>query len=829
MQTQHIEFLQLLNGQVQFVVPRWQRRYCWQQSDIERLVEDILAIADATEQATHYAGTLLTFPEPGPPGVLPTHRLVDGQQRLTTVSILLACIAAKLGPDGKCGHWDSEFIRYHRLTNAGIKSDKHRRKLRLQDGDEEEYRSGLAGNPTGAGAVAQAWRIAHRLVGRYETARLLAGLEKLQVVSIALGSSDDPQQIFESLNATGRPLTESEKVKNWLLIGLEEEEQGELHDRYWKSIEQALGAEHSSQPIDMFLRDVMRWRTGEVQGTDKTYEQFRRWSLRMGRTADRPSLCKELARLAPLYGKLTGTSGKHSSTEVSKELRHLREMGFDVHRPLTLRMLDEASGGSTPEISSEELAGAVGAIGTWITRLWLSGRPTAGMNKGIAELAFGAGPADPENFAQSWIDRIRRLRNQRIGAPRDQEVIEGIQGRKAYGGSATKSAFAVLCELMEQDELQGEAPSRQSLTIEHIMPQKLTDQWKRYLGDNAIEVHSQYRDQLANLTLSGSVPNATMGTDPFDVKRKVYSESSIRMTRRLAQEAEWNAETLERRSEDLAYRALLRWPWHDDADQSDEAPLIRWQIADGPWHSEPTGRQSILNLTSALLDLDSDNVHRLQGTAITSNIHPASRYPSGSKVGGCSMVAIPGHAEWVINPYEQHYVAYAKRCQQLGQRCGVAVEVELRAGGVTVTEEFWTFLMESTGGVPGQKENWRGGSQRSTSCNEFGDCIGFYIGNPDTLWLNIRAGIEEPVTSQERMRQFSWDIQEQLPDQRLSEDVLDAAKAGRSIRVERSWTRDNRDDWAEVAQWIEDQFERLRSILAAPHLEEVKNPSTLSS
>lgn len=99
MQPLHIKFLNLLNGDVQYVVPRWQRRYCWGQSDIERLFDDLMAIAIAGPESSHYGGTLLTFPEPGAAGVLSTFRIVDGQQRLTTVSILLACIAAKLERD----------------------------------------------------------------------------------------------------------------------------------------------------------------------------------------------------------------------------------------------------------------------------------------------------------------------------------------------------------------------------------------------------------------------------------------------------------------------------------------------------------------------------------------------------------------------------------------------------------------------------------------------------------------------------------------------------------------------------------------------------------
>ena len=136
-----IKFLEPLNGQVQYVVPRWQRRYFWGQSDIERLVEDLVTISVAGSNSTHYGGTLLTFPDPGAAGVVTTIRVVDGQQRLTTVSILLACIAAELGPEGECDGWTRQIILNDRLTNPD-KPPQKRRKLRLQDGDEDEYRRG---------------------------------------------------------------------------------------------------------------------------------------------------------------------------------------------------------------------------------------------------------------------------------------------------------------------------------------------------------------------------------------------------------------------------------------------------------------------------------------------------------------------------------------------------------------------------------------------------------------------------------------------------------------------------------------------------------------
>ena len=563
MQARHIEFLQLLNGDVQYIVPRWQRRYCWQESDINRLVEDLLAIAqDDDDQSTHYAGTLLTFPETGAAGVLSRIRVVDGQQRLTTVSILLGCIAEKLDQGGRVGDWTSAIIRDRRLTNPHMDREREL-KLQLQNEDSDEYRSGLAGNPTGPGAVAQAWRTTQSLVNKSNTTMLLRGLERLRVVSIGLDSHDDPQQIFESINATGRPLTESEKVKNWLLIGLPEEEQRELHDESWKRIETALGARYSSNPIDIFLRDVMRWYTGEKVGANQTFEEFRRWAIKLGKV-DRPSLCREFARLAELYGFLTGTRGPHPNKSVETELRHLRDMGIDVHRPLSLRVLSDSFQSEASTLSVPQLIQILHYISTWITRMWLAGRSFNALGTAFMELAH-ARSKDDDDYCEFLYKRICKLRGQAIAVPGDDAVREGIRSRKAYGGSASNSAKAILCELMEEDH-GSEAPNRSDLTLEHIMPQKLTSQWKNHLGENAEEIHRDYRNQLANLTLCGEEINISMGANSFGAKKLVYQRSSIAMTRTIATEDSWSVAAMSRRSDYISERVLSRWVWEDDGE-----------------------------------------------------------------------------------------------------------------------------------------------------------------------------------------------------------------------------------------------------------------------
>ncbi len=819
MQTKRIKFLDLLNGDRQYVVPLWQRRYCWRKSDIVRLVDDLLAIAEAGEDASHYAGTLLTFREPERGGTAETSCIVDGQQRLTTVSILLASIAGKLEREGPCDSWTGEMVQRY-LTNPPMYPEQPR-KLKLQSADDDEYSAGLGGTPRGSGAVKQAWNHASCLVNDSDTKRLLDGLNHLEVVSIELEPpKDDPQQIFESLNATGRPLTESEKVKNWLLIGLPEGEQRELYDRYWRAIEDALDAHYSSDRIDNFLRDFMRWRTGKKLRTEETYEQIRRWALKDELAGDRPALCREFARLAKLYGVLTGTAGPHPDNRVETELRHLRALGIDVHRPLTLRLLDEASNEESTLVSNKDLARALAYISSWLTRLWLAGRPTNGTNTAIAELAHGPGPTAEDDYAEYWLERIIRLRHRRIGAPSDQQVREGIRTRKAYGGSATRSASAVLCALMEYEH-PGEAPDRQRLTLEHVMPKTLTDEWKGDLGEDAEDVHRQYRDVLANLTLSGDVVNSKLGARPFAVKKDTYRNSAVGMTRHLAEEDKWNKDVLNRRADDLADRALERWPWpHEGTAGDEDLNALRWRIDEGEWQFERSRGQMLLNVVAALLSRHPANADKLQGEAQSSSIHPSSRYPPGSRNGSHIMRAVPGHPEWVMHPQAHDHESAARRCQRFGERCGVKVQVEILPEGADLTERFWRCLKETTGGVPGQTDRWRRGQQLTEPCNAFGDRIGLQVGDADSLWLFVRAGGDNAAANTARMRRLSHLIHREMADQWLSDDLESQSSDGRSLRVQREWNRDDEGEWAEACQWLQDQYERLRLILTGAEYEQ---------
>ena len=166
-------------------------------------------------------------------------------------------------------------------------------------------------------------------------------------------------------------------------------------------------------------------------------------------------------------------------------------------------------------------------------------------------------------------------------------------------------------------------------------------------------------------------------------------------------------------------------------------------------------------------------------------------------------------------PYERDYPTSAERCREMGQRCSALIEVEFQQSGLTPA--FWRFLSVHEGGVPGQKESWRGATQWTRPLNSEGDTIGIYVGNPDRLWLYIRAGQSRPSEDRAaRMRRYSRRIREQMSDQVLGENLESESNQGRTVAVMRPWTREDESEWPEATQWIMEQCERLQSIMATP-------------
>ena len=215
------------------------------------------------------------------------------------------------------------------------------------------------------------------------------------------------------------------------------------------------------------------------------------------------------------------------------------------------------------------------------------------------------------------------------------------------------------------------------------------------------------------------------------------------------------------------------------------------------------------NVVSALLDQDPAHAERLLGSAITSDLLKAEDHAPDTLVGALMVRQVPGWQEYTLYPYG-NYSTIAKRCTAMGEQCGCTIDVETP----DTNRRFWRRFKDEQGGLPGQKDTWSGPSQATEPLNRAHDRVGVHIGNADLLWLYVRAGeSQDSPARRARMQRYSWKIREEMGDQRLSDELEGNAVNGWSINVQRAWEREDEDAWPDVALWIMEQFQRIRTIV----------------
>ena len=243
---------------------------------------------------------------------------------------------------------------------------------------------------------------------------------------------------------------------------------------------------------------------------------------------------------------------------------------------------------------------------------------------------------------------------------------------------------------------------------------------------------------------------------------------------------------------------------------------MQWRIEGGDWHQEAYASQMVLNVTGTLLSHDSDNAERLRGEALSRNLQLASRYPPGSKAGTLTMRAVPGHDSYVLYPYRGDFSASAAACREMGERCGLLVEVEFQ-DTPDMRKAFWRRLKAETGGLYRQRDGWRSWIVWTRELNELGDMVGVSL-RRESIGLYLRASpSKNPSGRAQRMLQYSRTIRQSMYDQELDRNEVSESEKGRSVSVRRAWDRDDQEAWPEAALWIKDQADRLQAIAEAFH------------
>jgi hypothetical protein len=560
---------ELLHSAVQYVIPVFQRYYVWGEKDWERLWDDLLMLLEAPEhQRRHFLGSIVCVPEPHQPGVVPAYQVIDGQQRLTTLSILLCALrdaAARLGWDELAAEVEENYL-IHRHRRG---SERYKVFPRLRD------RSSFLAliDRKGGTAASQVDAAYAHLTKRLESNGILANQEalrnlfttlatRLDFVSITLGG-ENPYKIFKSLNSTGVDLEQGDLIRNHLFMQLPLAEQDAFDDERWSPLERHFEIDRQlerhfepDRQLDgklfaAFFRDVLM-RGGSYVGENAVYEAFEKAHPL---SAVRPvQLVADLERRADHYDVIRGRR-QHPSEGVDGAILAIRSLNVTTAYPLVLALLQAEE---AERLSPTDLVRCLRAISGFVLRRYVCGDSSRAYSRWFCVACKVLGDSPLVNLTAYLKDK---------GWPTDSAFIPRFQRLNLYNGKYDRA-------VLEGIELSLQAISEPVLLdgcwIEHILPQTIGEdadgkEWQGSLGQGWQEVHAEWLHTPGNLTLVGSDYNMAMQNKPFREKRPILAASRVYLNKHFANPdlADWNLEAIMRRGLELAQAACQVWAGPD--------------------------------------------------------------------------------------------------------------------------------------------------------------------------------------------------------------------------------------------------------------------------
>lgn len=555
MKATETNLLTFLKKSPQFVIPIYQRTYSWTSKECRQLWDDILRAGSDPAISVHFIGSIV-YIEAGLSQV--SHQapllVIDGQQRLTTVTILLSALAEALGEGEPVEGFSARKIRNYYLLNPEESGERHY-KLLLSQTDRDTLTSII-------GQVELPAEHSHRVKQNYDHFRELIatrkshlvsvweGIRKLIVVDIALSRDhDNPQLIFESMNSTGRELSQADLIRNYILMGLEPELQTRLYKTFWYPMEKSFGQEAYNTHFDSFMRHYLTVKTGDIPRLDDVYEAFKTHARSPKvSAAGVEALVKDLGDFAKLYCAMA--LGAETDDKLRLAFHDLRELKVDVAYPFLLELYKDHADAL---LTKEEFLEAVRLVEAYVFRRAICSIPTNSMNKTFA--TFGKA-LKKDRYLESIKAHFLLMPSYRR-FPGDEEFKRDIQTRDLYN-FRSRSYWLRRFENFGRKE---RVPVDE-YTIEHIMPQNdaLSVAWKAALGLDWERVHATYLHTLGNLTLTGY--NSEYSDRPFEEKRDMkggFKQSPLKVNAGLGGLSAWNEAAIQSRAETLADEAVNVW------------------------------------------------------------------------------------------------------------------------------------------------------------------------------------------------------------------------------------------------------------------------------
>lgn len=556
MKAGEVVFQSLLNGKIQYVVPLFQRPYSWGEEQWGKLWDDLIEVYEMAEPANHFIGSVVTQQITTSPEGASRYTLIDGQQRMTSLFILLSVIrnvAQERENDS-----DPELVEeilVSSLINKFVKGDGQNKLLPTQR-DREDFFSVMNGQvPESDSAIGKAATYFAKALdngdseGNELRLRTLYRciVERLDMVSIHLDSNDSPNRIFESLNNTGLPLSVADLIRNFFLMNIPDAvQQEDAYNKYWLPMESLLSGGSRDKSPDFFWRYLMM--DGSFPRIDDTYAEIQKRFNYHPNQQESVDALKDFKRFARHYAQIADLSHLNADENVMVGMRRLNQWEVDVAYPLLMRLFDALESGL---ITNDDLCAVMGMIESFVVRRIVCGVHTNQLRRIFAQMS---------GQAKDRYDHITDFAHDHLSNnrwPRDDEFRAKFVDFRLYIRGRLNRTRLVL-DSLERSFAHKETPELTSnITIEHIMPQSLSDWWKDSLGSNYSEIHEQWLNTVGNLTLSGYNPD--MGNSPFPEKKKILAESNFALSDSIQTIENWNAAAIKERGELLANQALQIW------------------------------------------------------------------------------------------------------------------------------------------------------------------------------------------------------------------------------------------------------------------------------
>lgn len=549
--------LEFLRKAPQFVIPIYQRTYSWGEPECLQLWNDIIRTGRDDMISAHFVGSIVYVEETGGTVTLRTPlRVIDGQQRLTTMALLLEALARQLGDKVLLDEFSALKLRSYYLKNP-FESGERRYKLILTQTDKETLIALLngRGKPKDHSIRVEAnferfTQLINDAKGELEA--ICKGLAKLVIVDISLdGKQDNPQLIFESLNSTGRELTQADLIRNFILMGLEVGLQTRLYEQYWRPMEVDFGQEAYVTHFDSFMRHylIVKSKTGEIPNIDRVYEAFKRHAQSpdiQGKGIE--ALVADIRMYAQYYCVMA--LGTEKDAALKAVFQDLRELRVDVAYPLLLELYHDYA---TRTLPRADFVTAVRLVESYVFRRAVCGIPTNTLNKTFATFKGGL---KKDRYLESIQATFMLLQSYRR-FPTDVDFSGEFQKKDLYN-------FRNCSYWLRRLENHGrkERVTVADYTIEHIMPQneKLSASWRTELGPEWERVHKTYLHTLGNLTLTGY--NSEYSDRSFAAKRDTvggFKESPLQLNKGLGTLDHWDENAIRQRAQKLAAQAVSVW------------------------------------------------------------------------------------------------------------------------------------------------------------------------------------------------------------------------------------------------------------------------------